>query len=207
MISEARKQWVFHMGSSLAKLEATKRGTDGQSLPPAVKPWTISQKNMLPSLICWLLFPSIMKHCRDFTRHPIWPNLWNRVFPSCLTAVQMRSNELSKISVFQHLPDFLPAKSTKISPWVANTLHPPPFPIFPIPRHILNSSVASFPAKVRIASSPPGCSLRKLVTCNTCPSTWGAGCPLESLERCLNAPQNLRHFRAGFFGRLWDEKS
>lgn len=96
----------FHMGSSLAKLEATKRGTDGQSLPPAVKPWTISQKKMLPSLICWLMFPSIMKHCRDFTRHPIWPNLWNRVLPSCITALQMRSNELSKISVFQHLPDF-----------------------------------------------------------------------------------------------------
>jgi len=36
---------------------------------------------------------------------------------------------------------------------------------------MLNSSVASLPPKVRIASSPPGCSPRNLVTSKTWPAT------------------------------------
>eukprot|EP00438_Fugacium_kawagutii_P006679 Skav219091 [mRNA] locus=scaffold1574:117257:118510:- [translate_table: standard] len=60
---------------------------------------------------------------------------------------------------------------------------PPPPPIMPITESgaylpmtsggwiMLNSSVASLPAKVRMANSPPGCSPRKEVTSSTCPST------------------------------------
>jgi len=60
---------------------------------------------------------------------------------------------------------------------------PPPAPITPITASgayfgitsggwiMLNSSVASLPAKVRIANSPPGCSERNFVTSSTSPFT------------------------------------
>mmetsp|Transcript_13183 Transcript_13183/g.31464 ORF Transcript_13183/g.31464 Transcript_13183/m.31464 type:complete len:303 (-) Transcript_13183:675-1583(-) len=70
-------------------------------------------------------------------------------------------------------------------PPVAATAPPPPPPPPSLPMTasgaylpitsggwiMLNSSVASLPAKVKIASSPPGCSDKKLVTSNTSPST------------------------------------
>merc|ERR1719174_1621366 len=54
---------------------------------------------------------------------------------------------------------------------------------------ILNSSVASLPAKVRIASSPPGWSLKKLVTSNTWPSSTTQH---DSLVLCLATSSKVK---------------
>merc|ERR550534_3465028 len=78
---------------------------------------------------------------------------------------------------------------------------PPPAPITPITASgayfgitsggwiMLNSSVASLPAKVRIASSPPGCSLRNFVTSSTSPfTTTQQSC----LEVCLATSSRVK---------------
>ena len=106
MISEARKQWVFTWEVHWPNWKQQKGAQMGKVCLRLWNPERFHKKKCCHPWFVGSCFPASWSTAETSPATQSDPISENRVLPSCITALQMRSNELSKISVFQHLPDF-----------------------------------------------------------------------------------------------------